>query len=92
MLTTIDNPYNPFLQFEEWLAFDIAKGHRTCELLDIYTSSSIALSDVDIHEAIEEGILQAVRNDVEGIFIRVTKDFYKTSNDRHVDILNGTTL
>ena len=33
MLTTIDNPYDPFSQFDDWLAFDEGKGYFTCEYL-----------------------------------------------------------
>ena len=29
MITTIDNPYNPFTQFDEWYAFDEGKGYCT---------------------------------------------------------------
>ena len=27
MLTTIDNPFDPFEQFDEWLMFDKQKGY-----------------------------------------------------------------
>lgn len=30
MLTTSDNPWSPFTQFNEWYAFDTAKGYNTC--------------------------------------------------------------
>ena len=33
MLSTSDNPYNPFTQFREWYAFDIANGYNTCSYL-----------------------------------------------------------
>ena len=33
MLTTIDNPYNPFEQFDLWLLCDKDKGYNTCEYL-----------------------------------------------------------
>lgn len=33
MLTTTDNPYNPFLQWDEWYAMDHQLGHNTCEFL-----------------------------------------------------------
>lgn len=33
MLTTIDNPYNPFEQWDEWYAMDHQLGHNTCEFL-----------------------------------------------------------
>lgn len=30
MLTTIDNPYNPFDKFDEWLDYDLLAGHNCC--------------------------------------------------------------
>ena len=29
MITTIDNPFNPFTQYDEWLAFDEQMGYYT---------------------------------------------------------------
>ena len=33
LLTTTDNPYNPFDQFSLWELFDKEKGHNTCDLI-----------------------------------------------------------
>lgn len=33
MITTIDNPYNPFNQWDEWYAYDEWKGYHTCSLM-----------------------------------------------------------
>lgn len=33
MLTTIDNPFDPFTQFEEWFNYDESKGYCTCSYL-----------------------------------------------------------
>lgn len=33
MLTTIDNPFDPFEQFTSWLMFDKEKGYNTAEYL-----------------------------------------------------------
>ena len=33
MLTTKDNPYSPFDQFELWQLYDIEMGYQTCERL-----------------------------------------------------------
>ena len=29
-LTTVDNPFDPFTQWDRWLNFDEQKGYRTC--------------------------------------------------------------
>lgn len=34
MLTTFDNPYNPFQDFEKWFAYDSRKGYNTLSYLD----------------------------------------------------------
>lgn len=30
-VTTVDNPFDPFTQWERWYNFDEQKGYRTCE-------------------------------------------------------------
>lgn len=33
MISTDDNPWNPFKNFDEWYAYDIANGHHSLSLL-----------------------------------------------------------
>ena len=33
MLTTVDNPFNPFENFQEWYKIDMQFGYNTCALL-----------------------------------------------------------
>lgn len=58
MLTTIDNPYNPFVDFDSWYAFDSAKGYNSCSLLSRIANTSDQLSDfensAEINRAIDE--------------------------------------
>lgn len=33
MLTTVDNPWNPFTDPDKWLQYDISHGYNTCNYL-----------------------------------------------------------
>jgi hypothetical protein len=72
MLTTIDNPYDPFTQFESWLAYDEQKGYNTNGLLARLTLDSNELSN----EENELAIAHAVENIFElfpGMYKKVTR-------------------
>lgn len=45
MLTTYDNPFNPFTDFETWWKFDHLLMHNTCELLAMYANPDPNVSD-----------------------------------------------
>lgn len=56
-ITTVDNPYDPKTQFDEWYAFDEEQGYRTCGLLDRFASGdSIDLSIEDRNNIYETAI------------------------------------
>lgn len=33
LITTSDNPFNPWTNFDEWFAYDVVKGYNTCSIL-----------------------------------------------------------
>jgi hypothetical protein len=80
MLTTVDNPYNPFTQFDEWLAFDTQMGYATPSLLARITKNSDELSDPDQALSIQVAIDEIISENVTGMFRKVQRsDFAKQS-------------
>ena len=71
MLTTIDNPYNPFTQFDEWFQFDEAAGYNTPQYLARIAISSPDLSEADQSVALENAIDEIVELNVLGIYRKV---------------------
>lgn len=53
LLTTVDNPYNPFTEWNEWYAFDQRNGYHTPGLLAKLVVTSDALSEADQEDAID---------------------------------------
>lgn len=47
MLTTVDNPFDPFTQWDDWRRFDEDKGYYTCEFIARLVDSSPELSESD---------------------------------------------
>lgn len=72
-LTTIDNPFNPFDNFDEWYQFDTEKGYNTCSYLDRVSKTSDELSENDSQLAINQAIDEIIDVDPFGIYIKVKK-------------------
>lgn len=71
MLTTVDNPYDPFTEFDAWYAYDTAMGYHTAAYLARVVVTSDELSEADQDLAIELAIDEIVTEDVLGIYIKV---------------------
>lgn len=82
MLTTVDNPYNPFTQFEEWYAYDQNMGYNTCEYLSRIAITSDEISDEDNRIAINDAINQIIYYNVLGIYQKVSKDNFEEMKAR----------
>ena len=75
MLSTIDNPHSPFDDFPAWYAFDVAAGYNTSSFLARIAQVSDQLSNADYDLAIEEAVYEIVKENVSGMYIKVTKEF-----------------
>lgn len=71
MLTTVDNPYDPWTQWDEWFAWDAAAGYHTPGLLARVARTSDDLSEADQSLAIQQAIDEIVQENVLGIFRKV---------------------
>lgn len=72
-ITTVDNPYDPFTQFDEWLLYDKAKGYNSCEKLARLARTSDQLSDYRNQQAIEEAIDRIIALDFLNIYKKVKR-------------------
>ena len=74
MLSTIDNPYNPFTNFDDWFAYDERQGYATLSYLARVTYQSNELSEVDQNIEYNRAIEEAVRLNISGRYIKVTNE------------------
>lgn len=73
MVSTVDNPFNPWTQFDEWYAWDEAHGYCSCGLLERISRSSNELAPVDIHNAIQHAIDEITTENVSGMHTKVKR-------------------
>ena len=74
MITTIDNPYDPFTQFDDWLDYDAFMGYHTPEYLARVCFFSEELSQADQDLAIDTAIDEIVNLNVLGLYKKVTRE------------------
>ena len=73
MLTTLDNPFDPFEQFDSWLMFDKEKGYDSCELLDRIAHVSDDMSEVEADAEYERAMDEIIKYDFMNIYKKATR-------------------
>lgn len=73
MLTTFDNPFDPFEDFTSWFMFDIEKGYNTCSHLDRIANLSDDLSQNETNMEIERAIDEIIEYDFLNIYKKVKR-------------------
>jgi len=74
MITTVDNPYDPFTEFDKWYTWDTSKGYHSSAYLARVVVSSEALSEADQMMDIEKAIDEIVLLDPLDVYSKVSKD------------------
>ena len=83
-LTTIDNPYDPFEQFTEWLMFDKEKDYDTCEYLARIVQPKLTedMTQQEENAVIESAIDEIIMINPLGIYKKVWRN--TTSNEESI--------
>ena len=76
-LTTVDNPFNPFTQFDQWYRFDSDKGYNSSQYLDRIARTYEQLSEAENDAEIERAIDEIIKYDV----LNVYKKVYESEED-----------
>ena len=74
-LTTIDNPFDPFTDFDKWYAFDEAKGYHSCSYLARIVKTSSAFSDDDQIRETNRAIDEIIKLNPLGIYTKVSREW-----------------
>lgn len=74
MLTTFDNPFNPFDQFEQWFLFDVEKGYNSCGKIARIANFSEDMSDKEYLEETERAIDEIILYDYLNIYKKLKKE------------------
>lgn len=73
-VTTIDNPFDPFTQFDSWYAFDVEKGYYTCSRIARLTNFTDEMSEIEIDNEYERAIDKLIEIDVLDIYKKIVKE------------------
>ena len=74
MLTTFDNPFDPFDEFVPWFLFDIEKGYNTCSRLARIAKHSDEFSTIEDKIETERAIDEIIDYDFLNIYKKVTRN------------------
>lgn len=78
MLSTIDNPYNPFDNFDQWYTFDEMRARQEnrptcCSYLARVDYSSDEVSEAEQIQTMNDIIDEIVQLNISGKFIKLTR-------------------
>ena len=89
MLTTIDNPFNPFEQFVDWYMYDCQMGYNTySRIARLMPADDESLSSIE-KDRIEDNIIdRLIRHDPLGIYTRVDEESAKIVAENASKVIN----
>lgn len=73
-ITTTDNPFDFFTQFDDWYQFDESKGYHTCSYVARIAKVSNDLSDLDNEIEIARAIDEILSFNLTGNYKKIEKN------------------
>ena len=74
MLSTNDNPFNPFKDFDSWFMFDIDKGYNSCGRMMRIAKLESDMTQEEENLEVERAIDEIIKYDITDTYIKVVKD------------------
>lgn len=73
MLTTIDNPFDPFEDFNSWYMFDVLHGYNSCAYLARIAKTSEQFTEFENAIELENAIDEIIKHDFMNIYVKLKK-------------------
>lgn len=74
MLTTLDNPFNPFVDFSSWYMFDCEKDHNTSSRLARIASLDSEMTQKEREMEMDRAMNLILKYDLEDKYIKGTEE------------------
>ena len=85
MLTTFDNPYDPFDDFDQWYSFDKQMHYDTCEKIARIAHSFEDFSTIEEKKDTERAIDEIIDNDFLNSYKKVTRTIENENENEDVE-------
>lgn len=73
-ITTIDNPFNPFKDFDNWFLYDVEKGYYSCSRIARLVDNLDNTEEKEEDELIEEAIDRLVEIDPLDLYRKLVEE------------------
>ena len=73
-ITTIDNPFDPFEDFNSWFMFDVEKGYYSCSKIGRLVKTTENMTEIEEIEAIERAIDRLIEIDPLDIYKKLVRE------------------
>lgn len=74
LLTTVDNPFDPYDDFTSWWQFDVDNGYNSCGYLARTAKLNDEMTQMELDKEIERAIDEILKYDFMGIYMKIIKE------------------